>query len=568
MRLHISKTKNAMSLYMIKSFRDNGINTTKIVKKLGTYQELKKEHDDPIAWANEYIKKCNEQEKQKEAAVLVKYSPVTVIAKDVTNCFNGGYLFLQKIYQGLKLDTICYDIADRHRFEFNLDAILSRLLFARLIFPSSKLATYELSKKFIQPPDFELHHIYRALEVISKESDYIQSEIYKNSLAVCNRNTEILYYDVTNYFFEIEKEEGLKQYGFSKEHRPNPIVQMGLFMDAGGMPLAFNISAGNTNEQTTLIPLEEKILKDFKLSNFVVCTDAGLSSYVNREFNDITDKEAPNKRFFITTQSIKKLKEHLKDWALEKTGWKIVGSDRLYNISEETDPEKIFYKERWINEKELSQKLIVTFSIKYRDYQAKIRANQINRAQATIDKNKVDTQPQTSHKRLIKKVYCTVEGEVAKKTKHSIDTKLIEEESEYDGFYGVCTNMNEPVSRIIEINRKRWEVEESFMIMKSEFKARPVYLSRDDRIKAHFMTCFLTLLLYRVLEKKLDNKFTHRQIIDTLRNMNFNKVRGEGYIPVYTRTDLTDALHEKFGFRTDYQILKEEKLKHITTKSN
>jgi len=313
---------------------------------------------------------------------------------------------------------------------------------------------------------------------------------------------------------------------------------------------------------------KEKILNDFKLSNFVVCTDAGLSSYVNREFNDITDKDAPNKRFFITTQSLKKLQEHLIDWSLDPKGWSIPNCPKVYDISDATDHEIIYYKERWINENGLSQRLIVTFSPKYRDYQRTIRANQINRAQKAIDKNKVDMPPQTSHKRLIERVYCTTKGEVAKNTSHSINKKLVEEESKYDGFYGVCTNMKEPVSRIIEINRQRWEIEESFMIMKSEFKARPVYLSRDDRIKAHFMTCFLTLLLYRVLEKKLDNKFTHRQIIDTLRDMNFNKVRGEGYIPMYTRTDLTDALHEKFGFRTDYQILKLEKLKNITTNSN
>jgi len=297
------------------------------------------------------------------------------------------------------------------------------------------------------------------------------------------------------------------------------------------------------------MPLEKKILEDFKLSKFVVCTDAGLSSYANKKFNNVAG------RAFITTQSIKKLPNHLIDWSLDPKGWRVVGCEKLHDISTVTDSEKIFYKERWINEKELSQKLVVTFSLKCRDYQMTIRENQIKRAQRAIDTNRADSPPLNSHKRLIEKVYCTADGEVAEKTDHRINKTLVDEESKYDGFYGVCTNLDEPVSTIIEINRQRWEIEECFQIMKSEFKARPVYLSREDRIKAHFMTCFLTLLLYRLLEKKLGDKFTHHEIIKTLREMNFTKIHGEGYIPSYTRTDLTDNLHATFNLRTDTEIL-------------
>lgn len=560
MKLMITKTKKHQFLYVTKSFRENGKCTSKIIEKLGTLECLLKTHSDPIAWAKEYAKKLTEQEKETGRTIMVGFSPIKIIGKDVTNSFNGGYLFMQKIYRQLALHKICDDITNRHKFDFDLDCIFSRLIYSRLIHPSSKLATAGFSNKFVEQPNFDLHHIYRALEVISKESDFIQSELYKNSLTVCKRKTGILYYDCTNYFFEIEEESGLKQYGYSKEHRPNPIVQMGLFMDADGMPLAFSISAGNTNEQTTLVPIEKKILQDFKLAKFIVCTDAGLSSLANRKFNN-----EPG-RGFITTQSIKKLVGHLESWALEPTGWSVSGSDKLYDIREAADLETVFYKSKWINEKGLSQKLIITYSLKYREYQRVIRNAQIDRALKAMKTDGAEKLPSNNFKRFIKKTSVTPDGEVASKTIYELDSKVVTEEEKYDGFYGTCTNLDDPASEIIKINHRRWEIEECFRIMKSEFKARPIYLSRDDRIKAHFMTCFITLLIYRLLEKKLDGKFTCHQIIDGLRNMNFQKIRGEGYIPVYTRTNFTDALHEKFGFRTDYEIITPECMRQLTTK--
>ena len=222
----------------------------------------------------------------REPDVIAKYSPYKRINKDERRCFNGGYLFLQQIYHELKLHKLCKDITIKYKFEFDMDSILSRLIYGRILFPLSKLATFEESKKFIEQPNFELHQIYRALGYLSKETDFIQSALYENSLKISKRNTGILYFDCTNYYFEIEQEVGDKQYGPSKEHRPNPIVQMGLFMDGDGIPLAFSINRGNMNEQLTLKPLEEKILSDFKLSKFVVCTDAGLSAEANRKFND------------------------------------------------------------------------------------------------------------------------------------------------------------------------------------------------------------------------------------------------------------------------------------------
>jgi len=569
-RLSISKSKNSTSLYVIKSTYKNGVRSSEVVEKLGTVKELSKKlkGQDPIEWAEKYIEELNRQEKEGNREIIVKYSPTKVIVKDEQRSFNGGYLFLQQIYYGLRLNKLCAEITKKYKFSFNLNSILSRLLYARIIYPSSKLATFQLSTKFIEQPDFELQHIYRALEIIAKEVDFIQSFLYKNSLRISKRNTGLLYYDCTNYFFEIEQEEGLKQYGPSKEHKPNPIVQMGLFMDGDGIPLAFNINKGNTNEQLTLKPLEKKILSDFDLSRFVVCTDAGLASHDNRMFNN------KGERAFITTQSIKTLKKHLKKWALDSKGWSLADDNKTFDITkldDKKDKDKVFYKERWIKENGLEQKIVVTYSIKYRDYQGNIRKSQIERAQKLIDKNpgKLKRYGLNDYKRFINKSHCTADGEVAEHDLYSINTELISKEAAFDGFYAVCTNLEDDASAIIRVNKRRWEIEECFRIMKSEFKARPVYLSRDDRIEAHFMTCFIALVIYRLLEKKLKDKYTCHEIIDGLRGMNFLEAKAGGYIPTYTRTDFTDDLHEAFGFRTDYEIVNTRKMKSIfkSTKS-
>ena len=564
MRLQISKSKNASSLYVTKSIYVNGVSTSKVVEKLGTYDELKEKlnGEDPIEWAKAYVAELTRKEKEEKREVMVRYSPAKQIDKDEQKTFNGGYLFLQQIYHQLGLSKISKVISDKYKFTYNLDSVLSRLVYSRIIFPASKLATFEQSKLFMEHPEFELQHVYRSLEVLAKESDYIQSELYKNSLKICDRNKGILYYDCTNYFFETEQEDGLRQYGVSKEHRPNPIVQMGLFMDGDGFPLAFCINKGNTNEQVTLKPLEKKIISDFGLSRFVVCTDAGLASVANRKFNDIQD------RAFITTQSIKKLKASLREWALDSTGWKMSGSDVLYDLTELNEDSNLdltFYKERWIKEKDLEQKLIVTFSTKYQKYQQSIRNRQIERAQKVIDTNpgKLKKCNSNDYKRFISKSHCTENGEVAENESYSINTDLIAGEAAYDGFYAVCTNLDDDASAIIKVNQRRWEIEESFRIMKSEFKARPVYLQRDDRIEAHFTTCFISLMIYRILEKKLGEKYTCHDIVTGLRDMNFFEITGEGYLPTYTRTDLTDDLHDAFGFRTDYQIVNTKQMKKI-----
>ena len=564
MRLKVTKTNSNTNYYAIIDVKlKNGKRTTKIYKRLGDEQEILKISNGvpPLEWAQNQVVELKKAYEEKTLKVVAEFSPTNQIAKDIQTSFNGGYLFLQDIYYSLGLDKICKDISKKYRIKYDLNSVLSNLIYTRIIEPSSKLSAFEASKKFLEQPNFELQNIYRALEVIATETDSIESAVYKNSLNVVDRNTGILYYDCTNYFFEIEEAEGIKQYGKSKENRPLPIVQMGLFMDGNGFPLAFSIDSGNTNEQVTIKPLGKQIIKDFELSKFVVCTDAGLASRENRIFNNIQE------RSYIVTQSLKKIKGHLKDWALAKDGWHKLNSNELINLSDidnSSSNDEIYYKERWINENDLSQRLIVSYSPKYAAYQKNIRASQIQRAQKLIDNpTSVDKNRQNDPKRFVKATSVTSDGEIADKKVLTLNQSAIEEEAMFDGFYGVCTTLEDNISDIIKINKRRWEIEESFRLLKSDFKARPVYLKRDDRIKAHFTTCFLALLIYRILEHKLDEKYTSCNIIQTLRNMNFKNIDGFGYIPTYTRTDLTDVLHEKFKFKTDTEIIPTNTMKKI-----
>lgn len=564
MRLDI-KGKNR-HYYVLHSYRENGKSTTKIIEKLGTEEEVRKKagNQDPIEWAKEYISKLTKEYNESNKTITLNLKPNSQIEKDKITTFNAGYLFLQALYYRLGLNNICTEISTRHNFKFDLNSILSQLVYGRVLFPNSKLSTHKISDKYLEPFNNKLESFYRSLSILAKENDFIQSQLYKNSIKSFTRDNQVLFYDCTNFFFEIDEEQGLKQYGKSKENKPNPIVQMGLFMDGNGIPLAFDLSAGNQNEQSTLKPLEEKIINDFNHSKFIVCTDAGLSSIANRKFNDIGN------RAFITTQSIKKLKKHLKDWVFEEDNWLKVGdiSKTKYNksdINQANDINATYYKERWINENDLEQRLIVTYSLKYKIYQENIRNGQITRAENKIQSgNKIrKTKNQNDPDRFITEQNLTSEGELASDTIYGIDYELIENEKMYDGLYGVCTNLEDDVSYINKVNHGRWEIEESFRLMKSEFEARPIYVSKDETIKGHFITCFISLLIFRLLEKELNDKYSAGKILETLRDMNMYKVSGEGYIPIYTRTQITDDLHTKFGFKTDTEIVTNKNMKKI-----
>lgn len=572
MNLAISKSKNAKSLYIQKSFRKNGKSTSKIIKKLGTMEELLPLHnnseEDVIAWGRMIAKKMTEDEKRDTDMVLISLSQSKLLEKGKQSLYNGGYLFLQDIFYDLGLDRLCRDIQDEYHFEYDLSDILSRLIYSRMLFPSSKLSSFESSKSFIEQPSFELHDIYRALDVLAEKSDDIQEYLYESSKKVVERNTSVLYYDCTNYFFEIEDERGDCRYGKCKEHRPLPIIQMGLLMDGNGFPLSFVIFPGNENEQPSLVPLEKKIIKDFGLTKFVVCTDAGLASNDNRKFN------TKGERSYIVTQSLKKIKKHIKDWALDEKGW-TRGDKKDIDISSVIDAadnnenydDAIWYKERWIKENGIEQRIIVSFSPKRRAYQRYIRNKQVDRARRAADINqKIVHRNPNSPSRFLEEISYTKDGEVAAHTDITVDEDKIADEERYDGFYAVCTTLEDDVKDIIEINKRRWEIEESFRIMKTEFRARPVYLQKDNRIRAHFLTCFMALMFMRVIESRTDNKLTVETIVDTLRGYNFQHFEGNGYVPTYTRTDATDMLHEAFGFRTDYQIVSEKNMKKIIKK--
>lgn len=591
MKLTISKSKNATLYYIQKSYRtDSGKSSTRTVERLGTIEEVKARfgEEDTMDAVKAYIKELTLADKEQRRDVVVKLSQNKMIKQNEQNSYNGGYLFLQKVYYELGLDKICNKIEKRHKNEYGLNRILSMLLYTRILYPGSKLSSLEDAKNFIEQPKVDIHQVYRALSLLSKESDGIQAAVYKNSLKLGARHDKVIYYDCTNYYFESEEENGLRQYGRSKENRPNPIVQMGLFTDMDGIPLAFCINPGNTSETTTLKPLEDKLKEDFGLSKVVVCTDGGLASYENRKNDHVGE------RAFITVQSLKKLEKSLQDWSMETTGWKIAEfkdtnetqkadmdkqHDKEYDLSK-LDPKEyanmLFYKERWIKvgkkNDQLEQRLIVTFSFKYKEYLQHIREKQIARAQSIIERGVIEKcgKGQNDPKRFIKRDSCTVDGELAEYTSYSLNQEMIDQEARFDGFYGICTDLEDKATDIIKTNGGRWIIEDCFRITKTEFEARPVYLQRDDRIKAHFLTCFLALILYKYLAKKINRAgyhFSANNIISTLKDMNFVSVAGEGYIPTYTRTDLTNNLHGSAGFRTDTQIVSKQRMKSIISES-
>ena len=530
MYITITGSKNNKDVYITQSYRkENGKTSSRIFKKLGKYNELLSkfggDKDALMVWAKSEAEKETILLNESNAPVSINFSPSSVINKGEERYYNVGYLFLQHICYELRLDNICRKINCRHNYKYDFHSILTDLIYARIISPSSKLSSYSFCQSFLEKPKYTLQNVYRSLSVMAEESYFIQEELYKNSNFVHPRNNKILYYDCTNYFFEIESEDGLKQYGKGKENRPNPIVTMGLFMDADGIPLAFDIFPGNQNEQTTLQPLEATIIRDFNCNEFVFCSDSGLGSKNNRFFNSFGN------RSYVITHSLKKLKKEDKKLALSPTQFRKIGSNKFIDLRtiDENDEETfntLFYKEIPMVTGNMDETMIVTYSPKYKAYQRSIRSKQIERAE-----------------------------------------KIAEEEM-YDGFYAVITNMEDNVDQILRINKQRWEIIETFGIMKSELKAGPVYVQRDDRIKAHFLICYISLLIYRLLEKKINGSYTCEQILSTLRNMNMTLLsQSSGYVPSYKRTDLTDELHRAFGFRTDYEYLSKAAMRNIVKES-
>lgn len=528
-------------------------------------EQFSGDYDAMMAWAKSEADKDTMEYNAKTSNVTVSLSKSAYIPKNEERCFPVGYLFLQRLCTELKINSICRKISKRHKYTYDFSAILTDQIFSRILAPSSKLSSYSYCQTLLEPPKYELQNLYRALSVMAEESDFIQEELYFNSNFIHPRSKKILYYDCTNYYFEIEQDDDFRKYGKSKENRPNPIVAMGLFMDADGIPLAFDVFPGNQNEQTTLKPLETKIIRDFACSEFIFCSDAGLGSKANRRFNSFGN------RSYVISQSLKKMRGEDRQIALNPKQFRRLGSDQFIDIStlDESDPdiyETIFYKEVPVVNGDMDEIVIVTYSPKYKAYQKRIRGQQIARAVKMIEQpgRKRRGKNQNDPARFIKSTAIAEDGEVAGRNIYDLDSDRISEEEMYDGFYAVITNLEGDVGEILKINRQRWEIEENFRIMKTDFEARPVYVRRDERIKAHFLICYISLLVYRLLEKKLGNAYTCNEILGTLRSMQVTLLSKEsGYIPSYKRTDMTDDLHKVFGFHTDYEFISKSTMRSI-----
>ena len=587
MRLKKSISKNnKVSYYIIKDYTKlNGKRSTCIYEALGNDDDLINRFGstDTMNKVKEYINSLNQLVKEnKELPITLTLNPNKQLDKDINRSFFSGHLFLRKIYYKLGMDKICQSIKENYKFEFDINKVVECLVFARIIWPSSKLSTFEQSRKFIGNYDFDLQHVYRTLTYLSKEMKNIQKQLFDNSNKVIDRNYKVIYYDCTNFFFYTE-ENNFQRNGISKQHMPLPLVQMGLFMDADGYPFAMNINPGNTSETKTMIPSEEEFLKEYNMKgkNIVVCTDAAMCTDEIKKFN------VKDGRGFIITQSIKKLNNKLKEFALDKSGWRILGNlNDIYNLDELEKDESlkkqyyntIFYKEIECETKSVKQALIITFSFKYKEYQHKLKTHQLERATKLVEetnkknknsKNKKDigqikiTKNQNDPKRFIRQVKTTDSGEVASNIEYLIDEEIYKEEEKYNGLYGITTNLIDDTETIIRVMKGRWEIEESFRIMKDEFDSGTVHLSKEDRIKGHFITCYLSLFIYRYLEHQLNDKYTVHEIVSTLQEMKMLEFKGKGYVPEYTRTDLTDALHFFLGINTDNEIVNYKKIKKI-----
>lgn len=589
-RIKITKSKNSESFSIIDDYTDPHTKkrSTFIVERLGSLATLKSKYntdsrDIVFAHLKEYCDQLKLQDKEEKNLVPIFLSPAKLIAKDEEKLFNLGYLYPRNILFSLGIKEICEHINTHHKFKFDLNQIISDLICTRIIYPGSKRSSFNDAHHFIDSPQYQLEDVYRSLPILAEERYFIESSLYKNSKTLCNRNCSVLYYDCTNFYFEIEDEDDLRKYGKSKENRPNPIVQYGLFTDADGIPIADIVFEGNKNEQFSMRELEQEIEKDFQFSKFIVCADAGLNGWENKIYNDRKNKGA-----YIVTQPIKKMSKSLKEWCIEPTGWKILGENTIYDISKleksinihgkEIDiKDIIFYKDRWekttkkseqTNSKyTLEEHIIVTFSVKFQRYQKRIRDKKIERAEKILNNpGKIDTNNPRDPKYYIKKTQTTENGEIANEKHYLIDTEKIKEDEKYDGFYAVATDLEDrDISLIIKANKQRWEIEENFEIMKSELKSRPMYVSREDTIKGHLLTCFIALLVYRIIEKKyLKEKYTCNELINTLRTLNVTHLGGNNYVPSFKRTEITDELSEVFGFQPAREVLTQKYIKKFS----
>ncbi|AEE97684.1 IS1634 family transposase [Mahella australiensis] len=601
MKLYYDRKSKDPTYFIQMGFRNGKKTSTRNVKRIGKHSELLAISPDPLAYAKQEVRKYNEAYKSNKAELNIKIdfdeklSATNYVASKST-LLNIGYFVLQKIYQDLKISDFFKDVQMDSKATFSCNDINRFLTFARILDPKSKWGTFDKLDTYFEQPSFEYQHILRFMDILEDNYDSYLEHLYLNSENIMPRNTSVCYFDCTNYYFETEQEDddfvdevtgeilrGFRKYGPSKQHQPSPLVQMGLFMDGNGIPISMCINPGSDNEQKSAIPLERKITKMFKGKPFIYCADAGLGSLNIREYNSFGG------RTFVVTQSVKKLSETLQQAVFNDFGYHRLSDDSLVTIHHMKEFDRFnkdnlslyndvaykvidvdsavdvgLYEERVFkngNTKKvkskaiLKQRIIVTFSRKMMEYQRSIRNAQIERAKDIIEHKAVEDVKKGPHDvtRFITRISVGKNGEKASDY-YKLDHAAIEREERYDGYYAVATNLEDSAKSILEINSRRCKIEDCFRVLKTNFRARPIYHRNQSRIIAHFMICYTALLIYRLLENKLDQyskHYTTENILTTLQNMNVADMNGMYYMATYTKSEVCTALNSIYGMRLD-----------------
>lgn len=610
MKLYYDKRLKDPTYYIQQGFRNGKKTTTKNIKRLGKHSELLKITDDPLQYAKEEIKKMNEEYRsgRSEFTICLDFNeriPSSDALSTSSNTLNVGYLYLKDIYAKLNISDFFKSVTSDLKVTYDCNKICEFLTYARILDPASKYGTYDHLDSYYEKPQIEYQHMIRFLDILDRNSNKYLKHLFDNSENVIQRNTSVMYYDCTNYFFESERADeevidevtgeiivGLRQFGISKENRSNPIVEMGLIMDSRGIPISMCIHPGNTNEQLTAIPLEKEVIKMTGNKKFIYCADAGLGSYNIRKFNDMGG------RAYIVTQSVKKLSQDMKKIVFNDSDYRILSNDEeitlkkmktfdkkdkvnlnLYNdyaykiIPADTAVDTGLYenkvykngKIRKVKAKgTLKQYVIITFSRKMMEYQRTIRERQVERAKKLLklkDPEKIKKGP-NDIRRFLKNTSSDSAAYV-------LDMDKIHEEEKYDGFYAVATNLDDSAKDILAVAQNRYKIEDCFRIMKTNFDARPVYLRKPERIRAHFLICYTALLIYRLIECKLDDNQTHvttSNLIKTLQNMNVVNVDNIFYKSAYSGSQTLDALEQCFKLQLNRKNYRPTDLNKIVKK--
>ena len=610
MKLYYDKRLKDPTYYIQQGFRNGKKTTTKNIKRLGKHSELLLITDNPLEYAKNEVKKMNEEYRSGRSEFIVTMDFNERIPSTDSPCSNStslniGYLYLKDVYAKLNLSDFFKSVSSDRKITYDCNKICQFLTYARILDPASKYGTYDKLDTYYEKPQIEYQHMIRFLDILDRNSDQYLKHLFDNSENIVKRDTSVMYYDCTNYFFETEKPDeeivdevtgeiilGLRQFGISKENKTSPIVEMGLIMDSRGIPISMCIHPGNTNEQLTAVPLEKEVIKMTGNKKFIYCADAGLGSYNIRKFNDMGG------RAYIVTQSVKKLGQEIKDIVFNDSNYRLLSNDdaitlkemrtfnkkgannlSLYNdfaykvIPANTAMDTGLYEEKVYKNGRtkkvkakgtLHQYIIVTFSRKMMEYQRTIRERQLERAKKLLrlkDPEKIKKGP-NDIRRFLKNTSSDTANYV-------LDMDKIHEEEKYDGFYAVATNLDDSAKDILAVAQNRYKIEDCFRIMKTNFDARPVFLRKPERIRAHFLICYTALLIYRLMECKLDDNLTHvttSNLIKTLRNMNVVNMDDMYYKSIYSGSQALDALERCFELQLNRKYYRPSDLNKIVKK--